>query len=82
MGAVSDLILDADKLCRAAVVRTPTGHTIRSIIKLYSSEVHSDSIQISPLSGVSPDMPRRSFRKAASTAKDDITAQLIDASQD
>ena len=84
LGVVTELILGADKFCRAAIVRTPRGRTSRSIVKLYPLEVHVDSTD-SPIEGLSERSIRKSprpARKAAFTARDAIMAQLIDGQQD
>ena len=43
LGVVTELIVGADSLCRAAVVRTSKGCTTRSIVKLYPLEVQAGS---------------------------------------
>ena len=86
LGLVQELIFGTDKLCRAAVVRSPHGRTTRSILKLYPLDVNARS-EIPPeelprASNENLTIPRRSLRKAAFTARDAIAAQLIDTSQD
>ena len=82
LGLVQDLILGADKLCRAAVVRTPRGRTTRSIVKLYPLEVGScSSLVMENMQKSSTEqltLLQRPIRRAAFTARDAITAQLID----
>ena len=86
LGLVQELILGTDKLCRAAVVRTPRARTTRSILKLYLLEVNTRSEipkgELPKASNENLTIPRRSLRKAAFTARDAIAAQLIDTSQD
>ena len=86
LGLVQELILGTDKLCRAAVVRMPHGHTTRSILKLYPLEVNArgeiPQEELPRASDENLTIPRRSLRKAAFTARDAIAAQLIDTSQD
>ncbi len=83
LGLVSELILGSDKLCRAAVVRTPHGRTTRSILKLYPLEInaHFDQ-QDEEKHSEEHSAPKRSLRRAAFEARDAIKAQLIDSTQD
>ena len=86
LGLIQELILGADKLCRAAVVRTSRGRTTRSIIKLYPLEINAPSYtlpeELPKSSNEKLTFPRRSLRNAAFTARDAIAAQLIDNDHD
>ena len=83
LGVVTELILGADRLCRAAVVRTPRGRTSRSITKLYPLEENVDSIEANVDSSIEVSEKNlrkspRPTRKAAFQARDALMAQLID----
>ena len=91
LGVVDKLIQGNDNYCRAAVVRTASGHTTRSIVKLYPLElnvredrpeertVESSGINSSEEHCIDKKRPKR---LAASSAREKIRKQLIDNSQD
>ena len=86
LGLIQDLILGTDKLRWAVVVRTPRGLTARSIIKLCPLEVGScSSLVMEDMQKSSTEqltLLQRPIRRPAFMARDAITAQLIDNSQD
>ena len=90
-GVVDKLIEGNDNYCRAAVVRTASGHTTRSIIKLYPLELNvcedrpeertaeSSSINSSEEHCIDKKRPKR---LAASSPREKTRKQLIDNSRD
>ena len=91
LGVVDKLIKGNDNYCRAAVVRTASGHTTRSIVKLYPLElnvhegrpeertVESSGINSSEEHCIDKKRPKR---LAASSAREKIRKQLLYNSQD